>query len=155
MTKRLTTAALSAALLCCLLPTRAGASELTEVRLTPEQVAHASQFVDEKLAAWIDHLGLGEWKISASITPRKELKIKTLGGIHWDKKNKTAEIRVMDPADYRLPYPALLDDLEFTIVHELVHLELALLPRTAASRSEEEAAVNRLAEALLKVKRQD
>jgi hypothetical protein len=39
--------------------------------------------------------------------------------------------------------------MEFTIVHELIHLELASLPRSEASRSEEEYAINHLASALL------
>ncbi len=138
--------------LCALLPT-ARAAELTQVRLTGGQAQQASRFIDEKLAVWSEHLGLEEWKISVSLTPRKDLKIRTLGGIHWDKKKKTAEIHVMDPADYNLPYEAMLEDMEFTIVHELVHLELALLPKNSSSRSDEEAAVNRLAGALLKLNR--
>jgi len=36
----------------------------------------------------------------------------------------------------------MLQDMELTIVHELVHLELAALPRSQASRSTEEHAVN-------------
>jgi hypothetical protein len=35
------------------------------------------------------------------------------------------------------------------VVHELIHLELASLPKSEASRRKEETAVNQLAEALL------
>ena len=45
----------------------------------------------------------------------------------------------------------MLDDIEFTIVHEMVHLHLASLPRSEASRRIEEHAVNELAKALLKL----
>jgi hypothetical protein len=45
----------------------------------------------------------------------------------------------------------MLDDMEFTIVHEMVHLELASLPRSEASRRVEEHAVNEIATALLKL----
>jgi hypothetical protein len=62
---------------------------------------------------------------------------------------KSAVIWVLHPSDYRLPFPEMLNDMEFTIVHELVHLELASLPRSEASRSSEEHAVNGIAEALL------
>jgi hypothetical protein len=48
----------------------------------------------------------------------------------------------------------MLNDMELTIVHELVHLELSSLPRNEASRSSEEHAVNRIAEALLGLDRQ-
>jgi hypothetical protein len=45
----------------------------------------------------------------------------------------------------------MLDDMEFTVVHEMVHLQLASLPRSEASRRVEEHAVNELAAALLKL----
>jgi hypothetical protein len=45
--------------------------------------------------------------------------------------------------------------MEFTMVHELIHLELASLPRTDASRRDEEAAVDRMAGALLRLDRPD
>jgi Zn-dependent peptidase ImmA (M78 family) len=46
--------------------------------------------------------------------------------------------------------------MEFTVVHELVHLELSSLTKNFKSRSEEsysgeEQAVNRMADALLKL----
>ena len=70
----------------------------------------------------------------------------------WSKKS--ALILMLDACDYELPLPQMLDDTEFTIVHELDHLELASLPRSEASRGSEEHAVNRIAEALLKLDRQ-
>jgi hypothetical protein len=82
---------------------------------------------------------------------------RTLGNIHWDRTQKTAVIRVLDPADYHLPFEAMLQDLEFTMVHELIHLEmspvLSDLQRTDANRMEEEHAVNQMADALLKLDR--
>jgi hypothetical protein len=64
---------------------------------------------------------------------------------------------VLDPADYRLPFPDVLKDAEFTVVHELIHLELVPVPTqlqcTDASRREEEHAVNQMADALLRLDR--
>lgn len=77
------------------------------------------------------------------------MKPRTLGAIRWDKGKKTAVIWVLDPADYQLPFREMLDDMELTVVHELVHLELTSLPRSEASRSGEEHAVNGIADALL------
>jgi len=88
------------------------------------------------------------------MTRRNDLKPKTRGHIRWDKDKKSAVIGVLDASDYQLPFQEMLDDMEFTIVHELVHLELASLPRSEASRSSEEHAVNGIAEALLKLDRQ-
>ena len=44
--------------------------------------------------------------------------------------------------------------MEFTLVHELIHLELSSLPRSEASRRVEEHAVNNLTDALLRLDRQ-
>jgi hypothetical protein len=85
---------------------------------------------------------------------RSDLKPKTLGATHWDKDKKCASISVLDPSDYSLPFRDILNDLELTVVHELVHLDLAALPRSEASRSNEEHAVNRLADALLALDKQ-
>ena len=96
---------------------------------------------------------LEDWKISIFSVHPSDLRARTLGNVHWDKDQKTAVIRVLDASDYQMPFRATLNDLEFTIVHELIHLELASLPRSEASRSDEEYAVNRLAEALIKLER--
>ena len=48
-----------------------------------------------------------------------------------------------------IPFDATFKDMEFTVVHELIHLELASLPRSDTSRTDEEFAVNHMADALL------
>jgi hypothetical protein len=117
----------------------------------------AGSFVTEKLWYWQRRLNLEDWDISVVIARAAELKPRTLGNIHWDTKKKTAIIRVLDPADYELPPAAMFDDMEFTVVHELIHLELAPVlsdfSRNEANRRDEEHAVNQMAEALLKLKR--
>jgi hypothetical protein len=113
----------------------------------------ARQHVTERLAYWQHRLKLEDWRISVAPARQNQLKPRTLGAIRWDKRKKTAEIWVLDPADYQLPFSAMLDDMELTIVHELVHLELASLPRSEASRSSEEHAVNGIADALLELDR--
>lgn len=91
------------------------------------------------------------------VSPSGVLKPGTVGNIHWDNEKKTAVIRVLDPADYRLPLDLMLRDIEFTVVHELIHLEmvpvLSSVQRTDANRMEEEHAVNHMADALLKLDR--
>lgn len=118
-----------------------------------EQARAAEQFVNDRLNFWRRHLNLEEWRISIIMTRRDALKSKTVGGIRWDKGKKSAVISVLAASEYRLPFVEMLDDMEFTVVHELVHLELASLPRSEASRRSEEHAVNRLTDALLKLNR--
>ena len=114
----------------------------------------AEQFLNERLGVWQECLGLNDWRISIVMTRRSELKPRTRGQIKWDKDKKSAVLSVLDASDYELPISEMLPDMEFTVVHELVHLELASLPRSEASRSSEEHAVNRIAEALLRLNHQ-
>jgi len=125
--------------------------------IASERSLLAGSFASEKLWLWQRRLNLQEWNISVVVSRASELKPKTLGNIHWDRDKKTAVIRILDPADYRLPFAPMLRDIEFTVVHELIHLEiapvLADLQRTDANRVEEEHAVNHLADALLMLDR--
>ena len=122
-----------------------------------ERAAAAESYTSERLAVWQKRLNLQDWKISVVMSRATELKPKTLGNIHWDLDKKTAVIRVLDPADYKLPYPEMLQDMEFTVVHELIHLNFAPVlseyQRSEANRREEEHAVNHMADALLKLDR--
>ena len=121
--------------------------------LTPECVSQVDPFLAERLAVWQQRLSLADWKIVVLQAHPSDLKPKTLGNIHWDADKKMATIRVMDISDYQLSCRDTLEDMEFTIVHELIHLELSSLPRSEASRRDEEYAVNRLTEAYLKLDR--
>lgn len=113
----------------------------------------AQSFTTERLSVWQKRLKLQDWDIAVVMSRTGDLKPKTLGNIHWDTDKKEAVIHVLDPADYRLPFHDMLDDMEFTVVHELIHLKLAPLlsnvPRSEASRRDEEHTVNQLADALL------
>ena len=122
-----------------------------------ERTLLAESYTTERLAVWQKRLNLEDWTISIVVARASDLKPKTLGNIHWDLPKKTAVIRVLDPADYKLPYQEMLQDMEFTVVHELVHLELAPVlsdvQRSEANRREEEHSVNHMADALLKLDR--
>jgi hypothetical protein len=137
-----------------LLPVFTGSAKAqSHPALTPECVSQVDQFLADRLAVWQQRLSLADWKITVLQAHPSELKPKTLGNIHWDADKKMATIRVMDISDYQLSCRDTLDDMEFTIVHELIHLELSSLPRSEASRRDEEYAVNRLTEAYLKLDR--
>ena len=138
---------------------KAAASEAAGSRVATSQPTlgdvrqQVRSFLDERLTYWQGRLNLREWQISVVMTRRADMKPRTLGKVRWDKPNKTAVIEVLDVCDYTLLGRAVLDDMELTVVHELVHLELASLPRSQASRSSEEYAVNQIAEALVGLNR--
>jgi hypothetical protein len=117
----------------------------------PGCAAQTEGFINARLGIWQQRLNLADWKLSIAITRARDLKPKTLGNVHWDAVKKTAVIRVLAPSDYQLSCRAAQADMQLTIVHELVHLELSSLPRSTATRHEEELAVNRITDALLRL----
>jgi hypothetical protein len=124
-----------------------------EQTLTAERVIAAETFLTQKLVVWQRRLKLEDWNITFKLVHFSDLKPKTLGNIHWDSDLKKASMSILTPADYKLAFPDALKDMEFTVVHELVHLQLSSLPRNEASRSAEEKAVNTITEALLNLDR--
>jgi hypothetical protein len=127
-----------------------------EVTKTPDAAvqareAEAQAFIVKTLGIWQDRMNLKDWDIKVQLVRASALEPRTLGNIHWDTDVKRATIDVLSSYDYTMAKPEMLKDMEFTIVHELVHLDLASLPRSKASRRTEEHAVNQLTKALLKL----
>jgi hypothetical protein len=120
---------------------------------SPDQkrAAIAKDFVSRALRTWQDRLDLEDWRIRVNLVHPNALEPQTLGNVHWDLGAKQATISVLSSDDYTLPTPAMLDDMEVTIVHELVHIHLSALPRNSNSTINEEHAVVELTQALLKL----
>src|SRR5215469_7567433 len=116
-----------------------------------ECAAQADHLLPAKLVTWQKRLGLTDWKLSLLVAPATDLKPDTLGNVHWNIDQKVAVIRVLQPAGYQGSCSAAIEDMQTTVVHELVHLELSTLPRSTESRREEEKAVNRITGALLQL----
>jgi hypothetical protein len=145
---------LSAFLILPLAMAAAEQSDRPEQTLAAERTIAAETFLTQKLVIWQKRLKLEDWNITFKLVHFSDLKPKTLGNIHWDSDLKKASMSILSPADYKLSFPDALRDMEFTVVHELVHLQLSSLPRNEASRSAEEKAVNTITEALLNLDRQ-
>ena len=137
-----------AALLSTAFSRQTFASSTNVVGSAPNQEA-VSKFVNDALHVWQERMNLKDWKIRVELVRADKLEPRTLGNVHWDTDTKSATIGVLSPLDYQLPYNAMLADMEVTVVHELVHIELASLPRSEASRGTEEHAVNEISAALL------
>jgi hypothetical protein len=144
----------SAALLFCISSVFAVASE---PGISPparqDREATAQRFVEQALRTWQHRLNLRDWDIRVQLVRPNALEPKTLGNIHWDTNTRQATIDVLSSHDYNLPLQDMLSDMEFTVVHELVHLHLAVLPRSTATERKEEYVVNQLARALLNLSR--
>src|SRR5436305_286395 len=70
----------------------------------------AESYAKEKLWGWQKRLGLQDWNVVLEVVRSTELKPKTLGNIHWDTDKKSAVIRVLDPADYKMAQREMLED---------------------------------------------
>lgn len=97
----------------------------------------------------IRQLKLQSWNISLVLSKREDLRGGTLDNIHWDPTAKAARIHVLNASEYPVPFESALKDMEFTGIHELIHLSRTAFPRNDTSRPEEEATVNLMAGALL------
>ncbi len=120
----------------------------------------AEKYLRGRLAIWQKRLKLQDWTITLVMSHPGDLRPGTLGNNHWDVETKTARIRVLDASDYQMPFRATVKDMEFTLVHELTHLELSALTHNFKSRSEEsvgeeETAVNNLSDAMLQLDHED
>jgi hypothetical protein len=120
----------------------------------------AENYLRNQLVVWQDRLNLEDWNISLVMAHPSNLRRGTLGNVRWDVDQKTAVIRVLDASEYQKPFVVALKDMEFTVVHELIHLGLSSLTRNFKSRSEEsfseeEQAVNRMSDALLQLDHDD
>jgi hypothetical protein len=102
----------------------------------------------DQLKSWQKRLGLDDWNMKLQVVRQNEIDPNSWGSSHWDVRAKTATIQVLDPRDYNLKGADLRLDMECTIVHELVHIQVAPLG-TAADVQVREDVVNRIMTALL------
>lgn len=89
-----------------------------EIILTQEQL-------EERLAYWQRVLRLQDWRVKARLVRERDFRNPgNQGECEWSLSTKVAIIRILDPVDYS-PDCAWLQDMERTLVHELLHLHFA------------------------------
>jgi hypothetical protein len=103
--------------------------------------------MDRQLKSWQRRLGMDEWRLSIRLVRQNDLDKNTWGNAEWDPYGKTGTISVLDPMDYNLKGADLKLDMECTIVHELVHIQVS--PFDAPNENVREDVVNRIMTALL------
>ena len=96
---------------------------------------------------WQKRLGLEEWRIDVQVVRQKKLDRNSWGTAEWDPANKTGLISVLDPRDYNLKGSELKLDMECTIVHELIHIQVS--PLDAKDAGLREDVVNKIMSAVM------
>ncbi len=114
----------------------------------------SSEQVQGWVKRWQERLRLQDWKVEAHIVRRADLKPETLGNLKWNSEDKTAAIKVLDPRDYDLAPDRIAQDMELTVVHELIHLHLSVLPRDPLKKGVEEQVVDKISIALFNLEKQ-
>ena len=101
----------------------------------------------DQMKSWQKRLGLDGWNMTLQVVRQSEIDPNAWGAAHWDEDAKTATIQVLDPRDYNLKGADLRLDMECTIVHELVHIQIS--PLGYPSLQAREDVVNKIMNAVL------
>jgi hypothetical protein len=103
--------------------------------------------LERQMHFWQKRLGLDEWNLSVRLVRQAEIDRNSWGAAEWDPEAKSGIISVLDPRDYNLHGGELKLDMECTIVHELVHIQVS--PLDARDEVIREEIVNRIMAALM------
>jgi hypothetical protein len=103
--------------------------------------------LERQMHFWQKRLGLDEWNLSVRLVRQSEIDRNSWGAAEWDPEAKSGTISVLDPRDYNLHGGELKLDMECTIVHELVHIQVS--PLDARDEVIREEIVNRIMAALM------
>lgn len=116
--------------------------------LTEEQLV-------EKCAEWQEILKLQEWQVAISKAHPHQFGLKeNQGECSWVLKKKMALIKILHEDDY--PDTPFKQDMEVTLVHELLHLHYAPFDETKSGSLEEialEQSIHLISKALVSLKR--
>src|ERR1700682_6317553 len=83
--------------------------------------------LDRQMKFWQKRLGLEDWSFTLRVVRQSDIDANSWGAAEWDPDAKTGLISVLDPRDYNLKGGELKHDMECTIVHELVHIQVSPL----------------------------
>jgi hypothetical protein len=103
--------------------------------------------LDHQMKMWQKRLSLEDWNLTVRLVRQSELDPNSWGMAEWDPVAKTGVISVLDPRDYNLHGGELKLDMECTIVHELVHIQVS--PLDTHDEAVREAIVNKIMAALI------
>jgi hypothetical protein len=85
----------------------------------------------ELCAQWQEILRLQDWQVAVSISRARDFEGENAcGECRWVLSRKEALIRILDPLDYS-PNNVFPQDMERTLVHELLHLHFAEISEKA------------------------
>jgi hypothetical protein len=103
--------------------------------------------LDRQMKFWQKRLGLEDWSLTVRVVRQSQIDRNSWGAAEWDSVAKTGTISVLDPRDYNLRGGELRLDMQCTIVHELIHIQVS--PLDARDELVREEVVNKIMTALM------
>ncbi len=103
--------------------------------------------LERQMKFWQRRLGLETWNLSLRVVRQTSIDRNAWGTAEWDPDKRTGVISILDPRDYNLRGGELRLDMECTIVHELVHIQVS--PLDARDEGLREEIVNKIMAALM------
>lgn len=113
--------------------------------------------LNESLIYWQDKLRLNDWIIELKLKRARNMREDCAGSVNWTLSKKMASISILDSIDY--PEDVMgVQDMENTLIHELLHLHFASINDVYGNGSEvyqlfEEQAIESITDGILKVYR--
>ncbi|MCY9513310.1 hypothetical protein [Paenibacillus apiarius] len=105
-----------------------------------------------RCADWQKTLRLQDWIVVVGISRARDMQLDNCCGVcEWSLPKRMANIRILDPTDY--PADSMEpQDMELTLVHELLHLHFAPMS-TEDNTVPEEQAIEAISRGLVELKR--
>lgn len=108
------------------------------------------------MAEWQLRLGLMDWDITIKYVRHFDLDQYTVGTCKWHMKTKEAKIKILVPEDFPETIAYRENDIEMTIVHELLHLHISPIVESDTNtfrETIEEQVIHKISKALVNAKR--
>jgi len=118
-------------------------------------VTVTNEQLTELCTEWKERLGLQAWQVGIAFARHYEMELRGQGECSWTLDKLQAYIRILDPADYE-PNETFPQDIEKTLVHELLHLMFAPFDteRGTSEYGVQHQAIELLSRALVNLKRE-
>ena len=113
------------------------------------EVIFTQDQLQQKLLEWQKRLRLQDWIISIKLVRERDMDLEGVQGeVFWVIEKKMATIKILDPIDYP-PDNMEPQDMENTLVHELLHLHFAALKYDGDNHIAEEQVIESIASGIL------
>lgn len=119
-----------------------------------KSVTFTEQELCELCSEWQETLKLQDWEVGLAIAREIDFKRQVQAECSWVLPKKMALIKIIDPIDYH--NEVFLQDMEVSLVHELLHLHYAPFDNFDNESLEcvcMEQSIDLIAKALVKLKR--